>query len=171
MQYLCVTSVFILGAALQTTVLPLCATCVCARACLICCRLFTVVLSVDLCVRICLVFNWALFCGRLLQSSHCKSNTVLIVPQIIFLRLLPCGVTAGLLSLAPSANLILAALKVVCVPRRTDSPLFAVWCCWLRPLCTGCTQGFMKYSVRHLAMKGADREAPSPSYHSTNPHS
>lgn len=44
---------------------------------------------------------------------------------------------------APSPNLILAVLKIVCVPSRTDRPLFPEsLCCprrWKRPLCASST--------------------------------
>lgn len=44
---------------------------------------------------------------------------------------------------APSLNLILAVLKIVCIPCRTDRPLFpkSLCCsrCWKRPLCTNST--------------------------------
>lgn len=44
---------------------------------------------------------------------------------------------------APSPNLILAVLKIVCIPSRTDRPLFPEsLCCpgrWKRPLCASST--------------------------------
>lgn len=45
---------------------------------------------------------------------------------------------------APSPNLILALLKIVCIPNRTDRPLFREsHCCpgrWKRPLCASSTE-------------------------------
>lgn len=89
---------------------------------------------------------------KLTQTAHCF---MLFSPSPLFHFAMEClmwGVkkscrvkhcNRAALWYAPSPNLILAVLKIVCVPSRTDRPLFPEsLCCprrWKRPLCTSST--------------------------------
>lgn len=77
-------------------------------------------------------------------------------------RVEQCGTAAPWL--APSPNLILALLKIVCIPSQTDRPLFPESLCfsrhWKRPLCASSTapSSHEKFTGWHLVWDGEKEE-------------